>query len=118
MADDLSTRLAAALDRAETEARNVAPGFAEALDIMVTMSGGHDDIAEFASDWGPGAALRLIERDRALLAELADAEACLADPTSALAESIKLARWHRAKATRVEVERAAAFWSPVVPDAR
>lgn len=68
MADDLATRLAAALDRAETEARAVAQGFTEALDDMVSMSGGHNDVAEFAKSYGPTFVLRLIERDRALVA--------------------------------------------------
>lgn len=67
MADDFAVRLVAALDRAETEARDVSPRFTGALNDMVSMSGGHNDIAEFALNWNPSVVLRLIERDRTLL---------------------------------------------------
>lgn len=98
---DLATRLAAALDRAEAFARETAPGFTEALDIMATMSGGHDDIAGFASDWGPDAVLRLIERDRALVALYRDTVPNPAAGMDAIALVVR------------QVEQAVAFWDGV-----
>ena len=96
--DDLAARLTEALDRAGRMAA-AAPG----LDV---------DLPTSVMPWQPRTILRLIERDRALLADHATAEAAYDDPTTQLADTIRIARLHRRKTLRDEVGRAAAFWLP------
>jgi DNA-binding XRE family transcriptional regulator len=82
VADDLTTRLAAALDRAEAQARD----------------GSSDDI--------PGTVLRLIERDRTLLADYAAAASRI--PVRSVRQIGRSALQCKVEALRTEVGRAAA----------
>lgn len=88
---DFAARLAAALDRAEAEAR------------------------AGVSDEAPRFVLRMVERDRALLAAFADAEVAVSDAET-LGPTVRHVRQGRVVALLLEVERAAKFWCPEVPD--
>lgn len=132
---DPAARLTEALDRAEQQARSamhlgdgkwrVEHGYGkscpdgcgcrriEGVEITIYDEGGHDEHqAAHIAAWDPARILALITRDRALLADHAAAEAAFADPTTALAPTIQVARNNRRITLRDEVERAAAFWIP------
>lgn len=130
---DLAARLAEALDRAEqaltgcgtdwsTDGGQITFGAAAgAVPVDGYVWDEHLDTAAVAvhmAAWDPTQVRNLIARDRALLADYANAEAAYADPITALADGIRLPRLHRRLVLAAEVERAAAFWLPEeAPDA-
>jgi hypothetical protein len=124
---DLAARLTEALDRTEQALTGCGTGWATGSGGLTfgAASGGvpidgyvwdenldTDAIGAHMVAWQPTRVRRLIARDRELLDEYANAEAAYADPTTALADTIHVARNNRRLTLRTEVERAATFWLP------
>lgn len=120
MTDDLITRLRRALDEMEPHHRSLLE---EAQRVRVALKE-PKDLGRYHPGWTAWPdvekatlrLLRLIDRDRALLAAYDAAEAAWSDPTTQLAESIGVARNHRRLVLRDEVKRAATFWLDPTPE--
>lgn len=134
-------QLRAALDRAEKLARAATPGpwqvdnekYPEAIcgpdQSSAVIAGGRwgetsspfdsGDDALFIAQWHPAAVLRLVERDRKLLAANAQAQAALDEKVRAFEAQRAgelIAATARCKASKEQIESAAEFWLGLNPD--